>query len=123
MDGRRKRFQFWGPPEYDPDLKPRRKEEALRDFGPPIKRYYLHKAPNNLIQGTSAGITKQALIDCYDVGYLACLTVHDENDFPNITSMKQAREIKEIHEHVVELEVPLVCDGEVGDTWGSCEKI
>jgi DNA polymerase I-like protein with 3'-5' exonuclease and polymerase domains len=122
LSGRRKRFQLFGPPEFKEGDVPLKLEDALKRYGAPVKRYFLHKSLNALIQGSSADMTKLSLIATHKAGYVPHLTVHDENDY-SITSRKQAYEIKEIMENVVTLEVPLVCDAEVGPNWGNVERL
>jgi DNA polymerase I-like protein with 3'-5' exonuclease and polymerase domains len=45
------------------------------------------------------------------------LQVHDELDL-TIWSSREAKQLNEIMVHAVELNVPTVCDIEVGPTWG-----
>ena len=54
-----------------------------------------YKALNRLIQGSSADQTKQAMLSCYQAGYLPILQLHDELCFNvNKFNMKDVQEIK-----------------------------
>lgn len=124
--GRRKHFDLYGPPRWSPGLKPKKYDEAIKEFGRPVQRYFLHKALNSIIQGSSADMIKVALVLCRRAGYIPHLTVHDENDY----SIKNRKEAKEIHDIMVydtakflKLEVPLKVDVECGPNWGECQKI
>ena len=57
------------------------------------------------------------MLDLYDAGLIAHLTVHDELDF-SIESNQDIIQIKEIMENCVNLKVPLKVDAEVGPNWG-----
>lgn len=89
-------------------------------------RTFEYKLLNYLIQGTGADVTKESIIrwhslDNRDSRFV--LTVHDEN---NISSPKKAfkREMARLREVMlsVELDVPMLSDGEFGPNWGSMEK-
>ena len=85
---------------------------------------FVHKALNSAIQGSSADMLKQALVDVDDAGYTIYNTVHDEIDLPvEIGNMKQVKEIREIMLNAVELTVPLALDAEIGPSWGECELV
>lgn len=122
MSGRRKRFQLFGPSKYDPEAKAYKLEEAIKQYGPSVKKWFLHKSLNSLIQGTAADMNKQAMIDCHREGFTPHLTVHDENDF-SIGKRSDAFTIKKIMEQAMLLEVPVICDAEVGPNWGEVEKL
>lgn len=81
-----------------------------------------HKAANRIIQGTSADMIKQAIINLDDAGYLPYNTVHDEVNNP-INSLDDCRNIRDIMLHAIELEVPLLVDVEIGDSWGTCKEV
>ena len=94
--GRHKHFSLWGPPRWAKNIVPKRKEEAVEEFGLPIKRWFTYKALNNLIQGSAADMVKKAMVMCHKAGHIPNLTVHDELDFADISSDKQIKEIEEI---------------------------
>lgn len=126
--GRRKRFELWGPKKYVKGVVPKHKAEAQCIYEPPIVRYFTYRAMNSLIQGSSADMTKLAMIDMYRAGYVPSLTVHDEVDDTTITSDKQVKEITEIMinclaNHGLKMHIPLLVDVSVGKSWGEAEKV
>ena len=54
-------------------------------------------------------------------GILPMIQVHDELDI-SVESEEQARQITEIMETCVDLEVPSVVDAEFGKSWGEAKK-
>ena len=74
-----------------------------------------------MIQGSSADMTKKAMVDLYEEGILSHIQVHDELNC-SIEDEKQATKIKEIMENTVELKVPLKVDMEIGPSWGEIIK-
>jgi len=121
--GRKQRFNLWGPANWNKGIIPKSYNEAIEEFGRPVQRYFLHKAMNRLVQGGSADMIKKAMVDCYKIGYIPCLTVHDELDFCNITTKKQIKEIKNIMLNCIKLVVPLVVIPEIGKNWGELEEV
>ena len=125
--GRRRHFDFWEPADfknkYPNKEMPLRKEEAERIWkGRPLRRAHTHKALNALIQGSSADITKQAMLDIYNETGIAChMQVHDELDF-SFNNNTQLKKVKELMENSVKLEVPLEVTVETGKSWGSVKK-
>jgi len=89
-----------------------------------LKRAYTHTALNALIQGSSADITKAAMLKIYESDLLndidLKLTVHDELDF-SVPKNKQKCLSEAIHlmQNAVDLSVPLKIDVEKGDSWGT----
>ena len=75
--GRRCRFHLWEPRSFG-YKKPLPYEEAMKEYGQPLRRAFTYKALNKLIQGSAADQTKKAMADCYKEGLLPMLTVHDE---------------------------------------------
>ena len=79
---------------------------------------------NALIQGSSADITKAAMIKIYEASVLdeidLKLTVHDELDF-SVPHGKQKcfEDSLQIMKTCVDLKVPLTVDVEKGDSWGT----
>jgi DNA polymerase I-like protein with 3'-5' exonuclease and polymerase domains len=81
---------------------------------------FAHKALNAIIQGSSADMIKQALVNLHDAGHVIYNTVHDEVDCP-VRDVAHAKEISEILVNCVKLEVPLRVDAELGPSWGETE--
>jgi DNA polymerase I-like protein with 3'-5' exonuclease and polymerase domains len=121
--GRHCHFDLYGPPRWEQGMQPLKQEEALKKWGAPVIRYFTYRAMNRLIQGSSADMIKKAMIDCHRAGYIPCLTVHDELDFCDLQSVKQAEEIKEMMLNCVKLLVPLKLDVEMGPSWGESEEV
>ena len=98
-----------------------KEDNAIAKYGKEnIKRAYTYKALNRLIQGSSADQTKQAMLDCYEAGYLPMLQIHDELCF-NVKEERQAKEIKKIMEQTIEFKVPFVVDYGLGTSWGQAK--
>ena len=114
--GRLCRFHLWEPNQFGIH-KAMSHEQALTEHGPGIKRAYTYKALNKLIQGSAADMTKKAMIDLYKQGIIPHIQVHDELDI-SVKDDKQVKQIIEIMESSVELEVPNKVDYECGDNWG-----
>jgi DNA polymerase I-like protein with 3'-5' exonuclease and polymerase domains len=123
--GRRCRFELFGPKQWSDGLIPKRWDEAVKEFGMPITRYFLHKALNRLIQGSSADMIKVTLVLLYRAGILPHMTVHDENDFSfkTLEECIVARDIMTIDTaKYLGMTVPLVCDMKIGRSWGDTKK-
>jgi len=114
--GRLCRFHLWEP-NYFGIHKALPHEEALKEHGPGIKRAFTYKALNKLIQGSAADMTKKAMLELYKVGIIPHIQVHDELDI-SVKDDKQAKQIVEIMESAVGLEVPNKVDYESGKNWG-----
>jgi len=114
--GRLCRFHLWEPNQFGIH-KALPHEAALAEHGPGIKRAYTYKALNKLIQGSAADMTKKAMIDLYKQGIIPHIQVHDELDI-SVKDDKQVKQIIEIMESAVKLEVPNKVDYESGENWG-----
>jgi DNA polymerase I-like protein with 3'-5' exonuclease and polymerase domains len=88
------------------------------EHGPGIKRAYTYKALNRLIQGSAADMTKKAMIDLHRNGIIPHIQVHDELDI-SVQDNIDVRDIIEIMENAVYLEVPNKVDYESGPNWGN----
>ena len=116
--GRKCRFDLWVPNLWSVEpSKSLPRDVAEREYGKNIKRSWTYKALNKIIQGSAADQTKKAMVNLYESGYIPHIQVHDELDF-SVESEKQEKEIKEIMESCVQLEVPSVVDLEKGKSWG-----
>jgi DNA polymerase I-like protein with 3'-5' exonuclease and polymerase domains len=114
--GRLCRFHLWEPNSFGIH-KAMSHEAALREHGPGIKRAYTYKALNKLIQGSAADMTKKAMIELHKEKIIPHIQVHDELDI-SVKDDKQAKQIVNIMESAVELEIPNKVDYESGDNWG-----
>jgi len=118
--GRKCRFDKWEPRSFGIH-KSLSLVDAQREYGHDLKRAWTYKALNRLIQGSSADMTKKAMIDLYEEGIVSHIQVHDELNC-SIESPEQATRIKEVMENTVELKVPLKVDMEIGPSWGEIKK-
>ena len=115
--GRLCRFPLWEPNQFGIH-KALPHDQALLEHGPGIRRAYTYKALNRLIQGSAADMTKKAMIDLHKEGIIPHVQVHDELDI-SVKDDKEARQIVQIMETSVELEVPNKVDYEAGENWGN----
>ena len=118
--GRKCRFDKWEPRAFGIH-KALPLWEAEKEYGRDLKRAWTYKALNRLIQGSSADMTKKAMVDLYEEGIVSHIQVHDELNC-SIESKEQATRIKEVMENTVELKVPLKVDMEIGPSWGEINK-
>ena len=115
--GRLCRFPLWEPNQFGIH-KALPHDQALLEHGPGIRRAYTYKALNRLIQGSAADMTKKAMIDLHKEGIIPHIQVHDELDI-SVKDDKEAKQIVQIMESSVELEVPNKVDYEAGENWGN----
>jgi DNA polymerase I-like protein with 3'-5' exonuclease and polymerase domains len=115
--GRLCRFPLWEPNQFGIH-KALPHDQALLEHGPGIRRAYTYKALNRLIQGSAADMTKKAMIDLHKEGIIPHIQVHDELDI-SVKDDKEAKQIVQIMETSVELEVPNKVDYEAGSNWGN----
>ena len=114
--GRLCRFHLWEP-NYFGIHKPLSFDEAIQEYGPGIKRAYTYKALNKLIQGSAADMTKKSMLELYKIGIIPHIQIHDELDI-SVKDDKQAKQIVQVMESAVELDVPNKVDYESGENWG-----
>ena len=97
-------------------------KEAVDAYGPTtrLKRAFTYKALNRLIQASAADMTKKAMVNLYKMGKLPLLQIHDELAM-SVKNIEEAREIAKIMEAAIPLEVPNVCDVEIGPSWGEAK--
>ena len=115
--GRLCRFPLWEPNQFGIH-KALPHDQALLEHGPGIRRAYTYKALNRLIQGSAADMTKKAMINLHKEGIIPHVQVHDELDI-SVKDDKEAKQIVQIMETSVELEVPNKVDYEAGENWGN----
>lgn len=124
--GRKRRFNLWEPKDSWGEKPVTRSEAYLRYPKQELKRAMTHTGLNALIQGSSADITKAAMLKIWEAGILdeidLKLTIHDELDF-SVPYDKQKCLDEAIHlmRNAVDLQVPLKVDVEKGDSWGTAK--
>ena len=117
IGGRVCHFDLWEPVTFGAGT-PKKHADALKEYGPGIKRAFTYKALNRLIQGSAADMTKQSLIRLYENGIIPHIQIHDEIDI-SVESPDHAKKIVEIMESSIKLEIPNKVDYESGDNWGA----
>ena len=120
ISGRMCRFPFYEPRNGGRAL---RYDAALKAYGQGnIKRAFLHTALNRKVQGSAACLTKIAMRNLYREGLVPLLTMHDEIGI-SVEGKVQARRVAEIMNSCVTLRVPLVCDIDLGPSWGESSAL
>ena len=114
--GRKCRFELWEPNLFV-SSKALPKEEAVIQYGSNIKRAYLYRALNRLIQSSAADQTKRAMVEIHKTGKVPLVQIHDELAL-SVKDLSEAKEIMEIMEKAVELKVPSPVDIALGPNWG-----
>lgn len=79
-----------------------------------------HKAGNRVIQGGAADQTKAALVALDEAGFFLQLQVHDEIDM-SIQYEWEAKRAAELMRDVIDLQVPMKVDVEIGPSWGEAK--
>ena len=118
--GRICHFDLWEPTRWGVH-KPLPREDAVRKYGSSLKRGFIYKALNKLIQGSAADQTKKAMIEVHKAGIIPHVQVHDELNV-SITGDAMRDQIKSIMENCVKLEVPSKVDAKEGKSWGEIKK-
>lgn len=85
-----------------------------------LRRADTRKALNNLVQGSAARQTKKAMLMMWREGILPLIQMHDELG-ASVATQEQAARIAEIMKTAVPLQVPVVVDTEVGESWGTAK--
>lgn len=125
---RRTRFNLWEPDSYGFRGIPLPYGDARACYGD-VKRANLYKALNYKLQGSSADLMKLSMVNCdeagiFDVTGVPRLTVHDELDFSDTGESDEAfAEMRYIMQTSIPLRVPVVCDLEMGPSWGEVTEI
>jgi len=115
--GRRQRFTLYGPPNWSKGIRPLPYDLALKEFGPPVQLYFLHKAINRIVQGSSADMIKAAMHQLHKLGMVPHVTMHDELCY-STKSDKERNTIREVMLNALPLAVPMQVDIENGPSWG-----
>lgn len=119
VGGRLCRFPLWESRQFG-YTKPLPHDEAIKEYGPGLRRAFTYKALNKLIQGSAADQTKKAMVDCMRDGLQPMLQIHDELCF-NVESDAQAAKIREIMENGINLLVPSKVDQDLQSNWGDVD--
>jgi DNA polymerase I-like protein with 3'-5' exonuclease and polymerase domains len=85
-----------------------------------LRRADTRKALNNLVQGSAARQTKTAMLDMWREGILPLIQMHDELG-ASCGTRREADRIAEIMRDAVPLQVPVIVDTEVGESWGTAK--
>ncbi len=117
LGGRVCHFDLWEPTTFGTGF-PKPHAEAIKEYGPGIKRAGTYKALNRLIQGSAADMTKLSIIALSEAGIVPHIQIHDELDI-SVEHSEHAKQIVEIMESSIKLEIPNKVDYECGDDWGS----
>lgn len=126
--GRKSRFDLWEPAEWGTEEPALPLDLAIRAYGR-IRRAYLHKALNRLLQGSAADMMKMAMYRCWKDGVfdrigVPRLTVHDELDFSDPGGVDDGFvEMRRILENAIKLRIPVIADVESGPDWGNVTEI
>ena len=115
--GRKCRFDMWEPRDFGIHTAETFENASSKYGRSNIKRAFTYKALNRLIQGSAADQTKQAVIACYEAGYLPKVQIHDELCF-DVENEKDVKTIKEAMENCMEFKVPSKVDVALGDDFG-----
>lgn len=133
---RRQRFPFWEKKSpydasgvYIGSGLPMSYKDAVACYGEHgVKRAWLHKALNRVLQGSEGDHFKKAVVDCSRAGLYRVLgpplvLVHDEkcSSKPRTKEGDEAmEELRHIMETCITLNVPVLVKSKVGPNWGSC---
>lgn len=121
--GRKSRFDLWEKAEWGVESVALPYEQALYKYGR-VKRAYIHKALNRLLQGSAADMIKAAMLRCWRDGVfdrtgVPRLQVHDELDFSDPGGADDAfREMRHIMETTIPLKIPVIMECDAGLNWG-----
>ena len=115
--GRKCRFEL-SEPNLFVSSKALPREEAVIEYGNNLKRAYLYRSLNRLIQSSAADQTKRAMVEIYKTGKVPLIQIHDELAL-SVTDLEEARGIQKIMENCVELQVPCPTDAALGPNWGN----
>tara|TARA_R110002126_G_scaffold18311_5_gene70070 strand:- start:114 stop:1985 length:1872 start_codon:yes stop_codon:yes gene_type:complete len=118
--GRICHFDLWEPTKWGVH-KALPRDDAIRKYGSNLKRAFIYKALNKLIQGSAADQTKKAMIEVYKAGIIPHIQVHDELNV-SVTDDKMIQQIKDIMENCIQLEVPSKVEPKIGKSWGTIKK-
>lgn len=87
-----------------------------------LRRAYVHKAMNRLIQGSAARQTKMAMLEMWRQGIVPLIQMHDEVSCSQ-SNEAQGRIIAGIMRDIIKLRLPVAVDSEYGISWGTATKV
>jgi DNA polymerase I-like protein with 3'-5' exonuclease and polymerase domains len=127
--GRRANFDRWEPkwfPKDKPRPWPLPFDDAIRKYGPNIKRSNTYKGLNYTIQGSAADLMKSAMVQCWKQGIfdrttVPRLVVHDEIDVSVREGCDEEafKEMVHIMETAIPFRIPVRVSGEWGNNWSN----
>lgn len=121
---RRQRFPLYEPTGWDErDGRMLPLERAQLAWpGLDLTRARIHKSLNALVQPSAADQTKKAMLDLWraGLGKYVGIQVYDEFD-GSVPDERVAKQVGEVVESAVKLEVPVLVDVGVGPSWGDVE--
>jgi len=84
------------------------------------RRAFTYKALNKLIQGSAADMTKKAMLELHKRGITPHIQIHDELDISiPLGEGDNSKDIIQVMEKAVELQIPNKVDYESGPNWGT----
>ena len=115
-----KAMKEWEDPE---EIKNMSVEEynKLPHYERATQRAFTYRALNKLIQGSSADQTKISMVNLHKEGIIPHIQIHDELNI-SVNSPKMIKDITEIMETSVSLEIPSKIDYEQGNNWGDINE-
>lgn len=135
IGGRKRRFENWESAKFiakedkvDGEIYMLRDKNAALEKWGRVKRAHTHASGNAVLQGSSADMTKKAMVDgekagIYDVIGYPMVTVHDELGFSwdphSRIHVEAAKEMKRIMENAYALRVPVLVSAGTGSNWGT----
>lgn len=78
-----------------------------------------YKGLSKLIQGSAAGVTMKALINCYNAGLRILLAVHDEIGISTANPEKDREILRTCMENTYDITVPMVVEISEGISWAA----
>lgn len=120
--GRQQHFNFWEPANWkmNPYKEKHRLDDAKKRWPDEhLRRAFLYKALNKLIQGSAADMTKQAMLMIYqELKRVPLLQVHDELDY-SVPGQFEAASIQYRMENCVDITVPMWAESELKPHWSN----
>jgi DNA polymerase-1 len=117
LSGRRSHFDFWETVSSSSGDFIKGIDKARAHWpNTRIRRAFVYKALNRLIQGSAADFTKKALLDICENGIIPVNIVHDEILLDTLDP-KEVALVREIMEQAYPLRIPMRTSGHSGEYW------